>query len=104
QLARIGAQALLDGPAEGQDGGDRSDAQRQAGQEQAEAAEAAAHLAPRQSDRQAQGGDGHRAAAVALTARPLACGMRSSPTTSPSARRRMRSQRPASAMSWVIRI
>ena len=45
-LARIGAQAFLDGAAERQDGGDRGDAQRQAGDEQAEAAQAAAHLAP----------------------------------------------------------
>ncbi len=90
-LARVGAQAFFDGAAEREDGGDGAHAQRQTGDEQAKAAEAAAHFATRQPE-----GEVHWAASL--------CGVRSSPTTSPSAIRRMRSQRPARVMSWVIRI
>jgi hypothetical protein len=51
-LARVGAHALLDRTAERQDRRDRADAQRQAGDEQAEAAQAAAHLATREPEGQ----------------------------------------------------
>ena len=49
-LAGVGAQAFLDGAAERQDGRDRRHAERKAGDEQAKAAQPAAHLAPREAE------------------------------------------------------
>ena len=71
-LAGIGAQPFLDGAAERQDRGDGADAQRQAGDEQAETAEAAAHLAAGEAEGEAHGN--------AVTARRACAGDRPRPT------------------------
>src|SRR3546814_662426 len=100
QLPRIGVDAGENAFGDRADAGDGRDAENEAGDEDAKAPDAAPQLPPCQapSERRLR----HWAAEDCAEGRGVACG--DAPWIRPSTSRMLRSQRAASAGSWVISI